>query len=103
MAKIESYAPGSFCWAELATTDPAAAKQFYSEMFGWMPVDMPMPQGVYTLFQVDGNDAAAVYSAPPGVPESLGRLFFGDLRRRLGGARSPQGGGKDHRRTLRCP
>jgi len=29
MAKIESYAPGSFCWAELATTDTAAAKQFY--------------------------------------------------------------------------
>ena len=31
MAKIESYTPGSFCWAELATTDPAAAKQFYGD------------------------------------------------------------------------
>src|ERR1035437_9129891 len=29
MAKIESYAPGSFCWADVATTDAAAAKQFY--------------------------------------------------------------------------
>jgi len=35
MGKIESYAPGSFCWAELATSDAAAAKRFYSEMFGW--------------------------------------------------------------------
>jgi predicted enzyme related to lactoylglutathione lyase len=44
-------------------------------MFGWVPVDVPMPQGVYTLFQVDGNDAAAVYSAPPGVPVHWGIYF----------------------------
>ena len=75
MAKIESYAPGSFCWAELATTDPAAAKHFYGEMFGWTAMDMPMPEGVYTLFQSDGQDAAAVYSAPPGVPVHWGVYF----------------------------
>jgi uncharacterized protein len=75
MARIESYAPGSFCWAELATSDVAAAKHFYGEMFGWVPVDMPMPQGVYTLFQVDGNGAAAVYPAPPGVPNHWGVYF----------------------------
>src|SRR3954454_16253568 len=75
MAKIESYKPGSFCWAELASNDVAAAKTFYNQMFGWVPVDMPMPQGVYTLFQVDGNDAAAVYSAPPGVPVHWGVYF----------------------------
>lgn len=34
MAKIDSYAPGSFCWAELATTDVGSAKKFYTEMFG---------------------------------------------------------------------
>lgn len=75
MAKIESYTPGSFCWAELATSDPAAAKHFYGEMFGWNPVDNPMPQGVYTLFQADGLDAAAVFSAPPGVPVHWGIYF----------------------------
>ena len=36
---------------------------------------MPMPQGVYTIFQADGNDAAAVYSAPPGVPVHWGVYF----------------------------
>ncbi|MEO8594253.1 MAG: VOC family protein [Candidatus Solibacter sp.] len=66
MAKIEGYIPGSFCWAELASKDVDAAKAFYSDMFGWTPVDMPMPQGVYTIFQVDGNDAAALCS-PPGA------------------------------------
>ena len=75
MAKIEVYTPGSFCWAELATTDPAAAKQFYGEMFGWTAVDMPMPEGVYTLFQADGNDAAAVYTTRPGVPVHWGVYF----------------------------
>jgi predicted enzyme related to lactoylglutathione lyase len=75
MPKIESYAPGSFCWAELATTDAEAAKDFYAEMFGWTAVDVPMPEGVYTLFQADGNDAAAVYTAPPGVPVHWGVYF----------------------------
>ena len=75
MAKIESYAPGSFCWAELATTDAAAAKQFYGEMFGWTAVDMPMPEGVYTLLQSGGNDAAAVYTPGPGVPVHWGVYF----------------------------
>jgi predicted enzyme related to lactoylglutathione lyase len=75
MAKIESYAPGSFCWAELATTDAAAAKQFYGDMFGWTALDHPMPQGVYTIFQSGGDDAAAVYQAPPGVPTHWGVYF----------------------------
>jgi predicted enzyme related to lactoylglutathione lyase len=75
MGKIESYAPGSFCWAELATSDAAAAKQFYGEMFGWTAVDMPMPEGVYTLFQSGGNDAAAVCAVQPGVPVHWGIYF----------------------------
>jgi uncharacterized protein len=75
MAKIESYAPGSFCWAELATTDAAAAKQFYGDMFGWTSVDYPMPAGVYTMFQYDGNDTGAVYQAPPDVPTNWGVYF----------------------------
>jgi predicted enzyme related to lactoylglutathione lyase len=75
MSKIESYVPGSFCWAELATSDAAAAKHFYGEMFGWIAVDIPMPEGVYTLFQADGNDAAAVYTPRPGVPVHWGVYF----------------------------
>jgi len=93
MAKIETYAPGSFCWAELATTDPAAAKQFYSEMFGWNALDVPMPQGVYTLFQVDGNDAAAVCNAQPGVPNHWG-LYFSVTSADDSAAQVSQAGGK---------
>jgi len=52
--------PGSFCWIELTTTDQAAAKNFYSSLFGWKPDDSPMgPDSYYTIFKLDGRDAAA--------------------------------------------
>ncbi len=67
-----AYAPiGHFCWPELATTDIAAAKHFYGGLFGWEFVDMPSAMGNYTIFKMDGVDAAAAYqmgpqqSAPP--------------------------------------
>jgi len=75
MAKIESYLPGSMCWAELATPDTAGAKHFYTEMFGWTTQENPMPDGVYTIFQSEGNDAAAMTPPPPGVPPHWGVYF----------------------------
>ncbi len=35
MGERSSYAPGTFCWAELGTTDVEAATAFYGEVFGW--------------------------------------------------------------------
>ncbi len=41
---------GSFCWSELATSDPEGAKKFYSEIFGWGYHDDQIPgAGVYTM------------------------------------------------------
>src|SRR5438105_2840990 len=74
MAIVEKHAPGSFCWVELGTTDQAAAKTFYSSLFGWTPNDFPMgPGDLYTIFRLDGRDAAAGYTIRPeqraqGVP-----------------------------------
>jgi len=74
MAHIDRHAPGTFCWIELATTDQDAAKTFYSSTFGWSVNDFPMGPGeVYTMFQLDGRDAAAAYAMRPeqrsqGVP-----------------------------------
>jgi predicted enzyme related to lactoylglutathione lyase len=51
-----------FCWIELATNDAAAAKSFYTSVFGWKANDMPIPDGsVYTMLQVDGHDLGALY------------------------------------------
>ena len=63
MTNIDNHPPGSFCWIELATTDQNAAKNFYGSLFGWVPNDMPMgPDGVYTIFRLNGRDAAAGYT-----------------------------------------
>jgi predicted enzyme related to lactoylglutathione lyase len=62
MPIIEKYDPGMFCWIELGTNDAAAAKSFYSSVFGWKINDMPIPDGsVYTMLQVDGHDLGALY------------------------------------------
>jgi hypothetical protein len=63
MPHVDKHAPGSFSWVELATTDQAAAKQFYSSLLGWEPVDLPMgPDGVYTTFTIEGKAAAACFT-----------------------------------------
>lgn len=56
------FAPGTFCWAELATTDGPGAKKFYSELFGWTSDDIPIgPDMVYTMLKLDGKDVGALY------------------------------------------
>src|SRR5438270_13648929 len=74
MPHIEKHAPGAFCWIELGTSDQNAAKSFYSALFGWTYEDFPMgPDGFYTIFKLNGRDAAAAYTLRPqereqGVP-----------------------------------
>jgi uncharacterized protein len=74
MPRVEKHPAGSFCWIELATTDQNAAKSFYGSLFGWAANDMPMgPSDFYTMFRLEGRDAAAGYTLRPdqrsqGVP-----------------------------------
>ncbi|HXO19989.1 MAG TPA: VOC family protein [Thermoanaerobaculia bacterium] len=63
MPEIDAYPPGTFCWAELATTDAAGAKRFYSDLFGWEPTDNPMgPDMYYTMLRKGGRDVGALYA-----------------------------------------
>jgi len=63
MANIDKHPAGSFCWFELATTDQAAAKKFYTSLFGWAVEDSPMgPDDFYSMFKLSGRDAGAAYS-----------------------------------------
>ncbi len=62
MSEFTKHEPGSFSWVELATTDPASAKAFYSSLFGWTFVDTPAgPDMIYTRLQLRGKDVAALY------------------------------------------
>src|SRR4029077_12933876 len=65
MPEIDSYTPGTFCWAERGTTDGPAAKEFYGALFGWQANDIPLGDGsVYTMLQTDGKAVAALYASP---------------------------------------
>jgi predicted enzyme related to lactoylglutathione lyase len=55
-----------FCWVELATSDQAAAKKFYTSLFGWTTEDSPMgPGGFYTMFRLGGKDVGGGYTLMP--------------------------------------
>ncbi|MGA7616905.1 MAG: VOC family protein [Thermoanaerobaculia bacterium] len=62
MTEITAYAPGTFCWAELSTSDARGAKRFYSRLFGWKSNGFPSATNArYTIMQIDGLDVAALY------------------------------------------
>ncbi|MGH9968740.1 MAG: VOC family protein [Pyrinomonadaceae bacterium] len=65
MQETTEFAPGTFCWVELGTTDGQAAKKFYTELFGWTFNDSPVgPDMVYTMLKQDGKDVGALYKMP---------------------------------------
>ena len=48
-------------WVDLGTSDPAAARAFYSKVFGWNVEVNPDPQyGGYGLAKINGKDAAGI-------------------------------------------
>lgn len=70
MGKREGYAPGTFCWVDLATTDPEGAKAFYGELFGWKAEDMPAGESAtYTMMSLDGDYVCGLYEMDAGRRE----------------------------------
>lgn len=75
MADVSGFSPGQFSWIDLATTDTAGAKKFYSSLFGWSAHDMSMGPGMgfYTMLQLRGRDVGGLAELRPelrqqGVP-----------------------------------
>lgn len=61
MPTRESYAPGVPNWIDLATSDQAAAKDFYAGLFGWTYDDQDMGNGaVYSMARLKDRDVAAI-------------------------------------------
>ena len=66
MPLMETFVPGTFCWADLGSPDAAAAKHFYTSLFGWTAEDRPMgTDAVYTMLAVGGRPVAALYQQDP--------------------------------------
>jgi uncharacterized protein len=69
MGERTSYPPGTFSWAELATSDGGAAKAFYAQLFGWEYEDNPVGDDqVYTMASRDGGQVAALFQDPSQPP-----------------------------------
>ncbi|MGA2469197.1 MAG: VOC family protein [Solirubrobacteraceae bacterium] len=65
MGERSGYAPGTFSWVDLSTTDQDAAKTFYTGLFGWQIEDMPAGEGaVYSMASVDSKHVAAIGPQP---------------------------------------
>ncbi|HMD56433.1 MAG TPA: VOC family protein [Solirubrobacteraceae bacterium] len=65
MGERTGYPPGTFCWVELTTSDQAAAKDFYRDLFGWEADDRPVGDGaVYSMMQLRGRNVAAITEQP---------------------------------------
>lgn len=66
MGERTEYAPGTFSWVELLTSDAAAAKAFYAELMGWTYDDLPLPEGgSYTMVLKDGKRVAGLHQPAP--------------------------------------
>lgn len=62
MGERTSYPPGTFSWAELATSDADAAKGFYTSVFAWAYEDNPAGEGqIYSMATRDGHHVAALF------------------------------------------
>jgi predicted enzyme related to lactoylglutathione lyase len=72
MTTLTKHAPGTFSWAELATTDAASAKKFYGGLFGWTYDDMPAgPDMIYSMTKLGKEHASALYKmgeSTKGIP-----------------------------------
>jgi predicted enzyme related to lactoylglutathione lyase len=63
MGERASYAPGTFSWAGLLTSDADAAKAFYTSVFGWDYRDNAASDGqVDSTALRDGKDVAALWT-----------------------------------------
>ena len=69
MGERTSYQPGTFSWAELATSDADAAKGFYTQIFGWEYENNPAGEDqVYSMALRDGHHVAALFTDPREPP-----------------------------------
>ena len=59
-----SYAPGTFSWVDIATSDLDAAKEFYAGLFGWEYDTQDSPMGPYVMVMKDGKAVAGMGILP---------------------------------------
>jgi predicted enzyme related to lactoylglutathione lyase len=85
---------GVFVWDELHTSDPAAAKSFYGEVFGWSARDEDMGGFAYTIFKSAGDrDVAGCAQLREGEPGPHWLTYVGTSDVDASAARAKELGG----------
>lgn len=69
MSTIASYEPGTIGWFDLMTSDPAAARAFYTGLFGWTIEVGPPEFGGYAICSNAGRTAAGMGPTEAGSPQ----------------------------------
>jgi hypothetical protein len=64
-------APGTFCWAELTTTDVDGAKRFYGDVLGLTAKDSTDPEMAYTELLVNDRSIAGMMPKPDEMPAEV--------------------------------
>ena len=64
----EAWPNGTPCWIDLMVTDTAAARQFYSSLFGWDIQDGPPEAGGYLMCMLHGRPVTAISPKPAENP-----------------------------------
>lgn len=59
---------GRFVWYDLMSTDVAASKAFYAELFGWSFDDMKMGEHTYTMAKNAGRAIGGIVALDAGFP-----------------------------------
>ena len=69
MSTRDDYPAGVPCWVDTNQPNPVEAAAFYGSLFGWETEDaMPPDAGShYFMARINGRDAAAISSQPPGA------------------------------------
>ena len=60
---------GRFVWFEYFAPDLKKAQGFFGELFNWSTVDVPMPQGSYTMISAGSETIGGYQPLPPGAPK----------------------------------
>jgi predicted enzyme related to lactoylglutathione lyase len=65
--------PGKFVWAELFTTDSAAAAKFYAGVFGWTAVTLEQHGVAYTVLSNGTHPVAGLRQRDPSATKRVSR------------------------------
>jgi len=64
MGEVRSYQAGVPAWVDLTTSDPAASRRFYGDLFGWEYQGGPADTGHYTTCLIWGHRVAGIAGDP---------------------------------------